>query len=435
MNGVTFSKRLAAIGFVASVWIGLLSSSTVSMAQAGSLDPTFGTGGIVTTPNTTTGCGQNVNCSVAIQSDGKIVVAGGAVASNGAPELALARYTTSGKLDSTFGNGGIVVEPSNNGGPAFGLAIQTDGKIVTAAPEDFDLAVLRFNTNGTLDTAFGTGGTAKFRAGGLLFAPATGGVALMADGKIVVGVNGVLVRLLTDGQLDSSFGTGGVAQLISGMQALALLSSGKALVASSFTFNTGGVSRYNSNGSLDKTFGVVGQSPSFGGVAAPVALSNGKIVVGNTLVSGTSSATGNNTPQGFVLTQYNSDGTIDTTFGTRGAVVTNFPGEGYSAVAALAVQSNGDIVAAGVTEAKNPAFGGGPSDFALARYTPNGLLDTTFGKNGRVTTAFGTNGGNLAAVSALAIQSDGKIVAVGLDAFLQFGHPNNGFTLARYLAQ
>jgi uncharacterized delta-60 repeat protein len=144
---------------------------------------------------------------------------------------------------------------------------------------------------------------------------------------------------------------------------------------------------------------------------------------------------GGNIPLGFVVTRYNSDGTIDTTFGTRGAVVTNFPGEGFSAVAALAVQSNGDIVAAGVTEAKNPAFGGGPSDFALARYTPNGLLDTTFGKNGRVTTAFGTNGGNLAAVSALAIQSDGKIVAVGFDAPLQFGHPSNGFTLARYLAQ
>jgi uncharacterized delta-60 repeat protein len=434
MNRVSFSKRLAATGFVASVWIGLLSSSTVVMAQAGSLDPTFGTGGIVTTPNTTTGCGQNVNCSVAIQSDGKIVVAGGAVASNGAPELALARYTTSGSLDSTFGNGGIVVEPSNNGGPAFGLAIQTDGKIVTAAPEDFDLAVLRFNTNGTLDTAFGTGGTAKFRAGGLLFAPANGGVALMADGKIVVGVNGVLVRLLTDGQLDSSFGTGGVAQLIAGMQALALLPNGKALVASSFTFDTGGVSRYNSNGSLDKTFGVVGQAPSFGGVAALVALSDGRIIVGNTLVSGTVPV-GGNIPLGFVVTRYNSDGTIDTTFGTRGAVVTNFPGEGFSAVAALAVQSNGDIVAAGVTEAKNPAFGGAPSDFALARYTPNGLLDTTFGKNGRVTTAFGTNGGNLAAVSALAIQSDGKIVAVGFDASLQFGHPSNGFTLARYLAQ
>src|SRR5579864_973471 len=325
MNRISFSKRIAALGFGASVWIGLLSFSTLVMAQAGSLDTTFGKGGIVTTPNTTTGCGQVVNCSVAIQSDGKIVVAGGAAASNGAPELALARYTASGSLDSTFGNGGIVTEAENNGGAAFGLAIQTDGKIVTAAPEDFELAVSRFNTNGTLDTTFGTGGTAKFRAGGLLFAPATGGVALLADGKIVVGVNGVLVRLLTDGQLDSSFGTGGVAQLIAGMQALALLPNGKTLVASSFTFNTGGVSRYNSNGSMDKTFGVVGQAPSFGGVAALLALSDGKIIVGNTLVSGTVPV-GGNTPLGFVLTRYNSDGTIDTTFGTRGAVVKNYTG-------------------------------------------------------------------------------------------------------------
>jgi len=433
MNRIALSKRFAAMGFVASVWIGMLNSPTLMMAQAGSLDPTFGKGGIVTTPNTTTGCGQVTNCSVAIQNDGKIVVAGGATTSNGAPELALARYTTYGSLDSTFGNGGIVVEAESNGGAAFGLAIQTDGKIVTAAPNDFDLAVFRFNTNGTLDTTFGTAGVAQFRAGQLLFAPINGGLALLADGKIVVGVNGVLVRLLTDGQLDSSFGTGGIAPLITGAQALALLSNGKALVASSFTFNTGGVSRYNSNGSLDKAFGVVGQTPSFGGVATLVALGDGKIIVGSGLASGTTTSAG--TPQGFLLTQYNSDGTIDTTFGTRGAVVTNFPGEGFSGVAALAVQSNGDIVAAGVTEAKSPAFGAGPSDFALARYTPNGHLDTTFGKNGRVTTAFGTNGGNAAAVSALAIQSDGKIVAVGFDNSLQFGNPNNGFTLARYLAQ
>src|SRR5580704_656914 len=220
MNRIALSKRLAAMGFVASVWIGMLNSPTLMMAQAGSLDPTFGKGGIVTTPNTTTGCGQVTNCSVAIQNDGKIVVAGGATTSNGAPELALARYTTYGSLDSTFGNGGIVVEAESNGGAAFGLAIQTDGKIVTAAPNDFDLAVFRFNTNGTLDTTFGTAGVAQFRAGQLLFAPINGGLALLADGKIVVGVNGVLVRLLTDGQLDSSFGTGGIAPLITGAQAL-----------------------------------------------------------------------------------------------------------------------------------------------------------------------------------------------------------------------
>jgi uncharacterized delta-60 repeat protein len=434
MKRIGFSKRFAAICFVASVWTGMLSSSTSVMAQAGSLDPTFGKGGIVTTPNTTTGCGQVTNCSVAIQSDGKIVVAGGASASNGAPEPALARYTTAGKLDSSFGTGGIVVAGVNNGGAAFGLAIQSDGKIVTAAPDDFKLAVFRYNTDGTLDTTFGTGGIAEIRAGGLLFAPVSGGLALLADGKIVVAVNDVLVRLLTDGQLDSSFGTGGVAPTLTATGALAPLKNGKALVASGFTFSTGGMSRYNSNGSLDKAFGVAGQTPSFAGIAAIVPLGDGKIVVGSSLTSGTA-AVGSSNPQGFVLTRYNSNGTIDSTFGTRGAVVTNFPGEAFSGAAALAVQSNGDIVAAGVAEAKNPAFGVEPSDFALARYTPNGQLDTTFGKNGIVTTAFGTNGGNAAAVSALAIQSDGKIVAVGYDNFLQFGHPSNGFTLARYLAQ
>jgi uncharacterized delta-60 repeat protein len=142
---------------------------------------------------------------------------------------------------------------------------------------------------------------------------------------------------------------------------------------------------------------------------------------------------GNSPPQGFALTRYNNNGTVDTTFGNHGSVVTTFPGNGYSAAMAVAVQLNGDLVAAGVTELKNPVFGAEASDFALARYTSNGQLDATFGNNGLVTTPFGTNGENSAAVSALAIQSDGKIVAVGYDNS-GFQGPNNGFTLARYLS-
>jgi len=430
MKSVTLAKHFAV--FVLTLVLG---SSTLLMAQAGSLDPTFGTGGIVTTPNTNTFCGQNINCTLAIQTDGKIVAGGGATQSNGGSELALARYNTNGSLDSTFGNGGIAVFSSTSGsGPAFGLALQIDGKIVVAAPVGFNLDVFRFNTNGTLDSSFGSGGVFSSTAAGHLFSPVTGGLAVLSTGKILVAVGNVMIRLLSTGQIDSSFGTAGVAQLLTSAQTLAELSSGKTLVASAFTFSTGGAARYNVNGILDTAFGVSGQAPSFGGVAAILPLSSGKFLVAGTLASGTPAA-GGTTPQGFVLTRFNGNGTIDGTFGIHGAVVTAFPGNGFAAAVALGVQSSGDIVAAGVAEAKNPAFGAEPSDFALARYTPNGVLDTTFGTNGLVTTAFGTNGGNGAAASALAIQSDGNIVVLGYDNSLTFGSPSNGFTLARYLGQ
>src|SRR5580704_9590908 len=93
VNIIGIAKRVLLLGCAA-----LLGSSSMLVAQAGSLDPTFGDAGIVTTPNTTTGCGQPVNCAMAIQSNGKIVVAGGASASNNAPEIALARYNTNGTL-------------------------------------------------------------------------------------------------------------------------------------------------------------------------------------------------------------------------------------------------------------------------------------------------------------------------------------------------
>lgn len=429
MNSVKVARNVVLL-----VCAALLTSPGLVMAQAGSLDPTFGTGGIVTTPNTNTGCGTVVNCNVAIQSDGKIVVAGGATQTNGAPELALARYNTDGSLDSTFGSGGIVVFAENNGGPAFGLAIQTDGKIVTAAPSSLSLAVFRFNPNGTLDSTFGTGGIVSTRAGGRLIGPTPGGVALLSNGDIVVAVGVALLRFLPNGQLDSTFGKGGVAPLLTSAQSLALLSTGKALVTSAFAFTSGSATRYNANGSLDTAFGVIGQLPSVGEPLAIAPLSTGQFIVVGTLDSG-AAPLGQATPQGFVLTRYNANGTVDGTFGIHGAAVTTFPGNTYAAALAVAVQSNGDIVAAGSTAANNPVFGREPSEFALARNTPNGQLDTTFGNNGRVTTALGANGANTASISALAIQSDGKIVAVGSNSPPNFSDPNPGFTLARYLGQ
>jgi uncharacterized delta-60 repeat protein len=421
MDNVTVSKRVALL-----VCAALLSSSTLMMAQAGSLDPTFGIGGIVTTPGTCTAV------ATAIQTDGKILVAGSiSPCSQFGGGLGLARYNTNGSLDTTFGTGGIV---SNTATQAFAMALQSDGKIVVGAGTDFSIEVLRFNTNGSLDTTFGTAGVVTF--GSFFFVPLAGGIVIQPNGDIVVAVgasNSAFLRLLSNGQFDSSFGTNGSAGVVTGAQALRLLSSGQFLAASS-TFQgvvgesiSGAVTRYNSNGSLDTTFGVDGQTPSLGLPEAIAPVSDGKIVGAGTLASGASSSNlFASTPQGFALVRYTSDGTIDTTFGTRGSAVTPFPGNSYSVAYSEAVQSNGDIVAAGVTAVNNPAFGQEPASFALARYTSTGQLDTTFGTDGLVTTAFDNNE---AFVSALAIQSNGDIVAVGSSG------TSNGFTLARYLGQ
>jgi uncharacterized delta-60 repeat protein len=204
-------------------------------------------------------------------------------------------------------------------------------------------------------------------------------------------------------------------------------------VASQFSFSTGAATLYQPNGSLNSSFGVAGQVANFGSMTAIVPLSQGKIAIGGTVASSAPTTAGGNITQGFVVTRYNSNGTIDTTFGTHGATVSPFPNEGYAAALALAVQSDGEIVAAGFTAPVDIGSGPGTSDFALARYTTTGQLDPTFGNNGLVTTAFGANGSDLAQASAIAIQSDGKIVVVGFAGSLTGG--GNGFVLARYLAQ
>lgn len=159
-------------------------------------------------------------------------------------------------------------------------------------------------------------------------------------------------------------------------------------------------------------------------------VSNCKILVAGTLISSLH-INGNNS--GFGIVRLASNGSVDTSFGTRGGAITGFTATGPQATAfALLQQTNGDIVAAGSagqTPAPSVIL---PADFALARYSGNGALDATFGSSGKATTAFGTN---QAAIYALALQSDGKIVAVGSSVEPSLGGQTGGLVVARYLAQ
>jgi len=411
-KSVTSQKRLA-LGISLAVFA--LPASL--MAQAGTLDPKFGKGGIVFTTNTVANAG-------ALQGDGKIVVAGSIATNQNQEQPGLLRYNTDGTLDPNFGIGGKVVIGGTNAGAAFAVAVQTDGKILAAAPANLQLTVFRFNSNGSVDNTFGNNGATAIQPAETFLGPASGGIALQPDGRILVatahnegGPLQIVARLLANGQLDSTFGSNGVAPTFGG-DSVSVLPNGNILVG------TGSVtSAYAPNGAVVKDFGIHGQTPGFANEAGGFVVTNNSSTVPRIITAGTIFTDLNlmslNSVSGFLLVSYNIDGTLDNAFGIHGGVTTPFPGNILARAFAVALQRNGDIVAVGQTARTDT----GPSAFALVRYNPDGTVDTTFGNNGFVSTPFGAG---VAFANTVLIQIDGKIIAVG--------NSNSGTTtLARYL--
>src|SRR5881397_614046 len=199
------------------------------------------------------------------------------------------------------------------------------------------------------------------------------------------------------GSLDSTFGAGGKTTTSFGtgsadIYALVLQPDGKLVAAGSDVSQSAfALVRYNANGSLDPTFGMSGTASTpigidTSGASALVLQSDGKLVAAD-----------------FAVVRYNTNGSLDATFGAGGKVTTSIGSDEDDAYA-LALQPDGKLVAAGVT------LNGFRWDFALVRYNTNGSLDTTFGTGGTVTTPIGTGDNS---VSALVLQSDGKLVAAG----------------------
>jgi len=410
-KSVTSPKRL-----VLAVSFGVLALPASLMAQAGTLDPKFGNGGIVFTANTVANAG-------ALQRDGKIVVGGSISTVQNSQQPGLLRYNTDGTPDPNFGIGGKVVIGGTNAGPAFAVTIQTDGKILAAAPANLHLTVFRFNSNGSLDNTFGNNGATAIQPAELFLAPASGGIALEPDGRILVatghndgGPLRIVARLLANGQFDSTFGSNGVAPTFGG-DSVAVLPNGNILVG------TGSVtSAYAPNGAVVNAFGIHGQTPGFANDAGGFVVTNNSSTVPRIITAGTIFTDLNlmslNSVSGFLLVSYKIDGTLDNAFGIHGGVTTPFPGNILARAFAVALQTNGDIVAVGQTALTDT----GSSDFALVRYNPDESVDTTFGHSGFVSTPFGTS---VAFANTVLIQIDGKIIAVG--------NSNNGTTLARYL--
>lgn len=365
-------------------------------------------------------------------------------------------------LDPTFGVGGkMTTDVGGVGDSINAAALQLDGKIVVAGVvyridppppccptfviRTPQFAVARYNTDGSLDTGFGAAGKviiAEFQQ--------ADAIVIQPDGKIIVAgiasccspsipggppVGAALVRLNTDGSFDSSFGLGGkltTTFLVSGLEtfpdfvSLAIQPDGRILAAGEVFGGTATqfdflVARFNSNGSLDMTFGMGGK------VATDIAggLDQAEALVlqsdGNIILGGISrpSAT---SPDVFTLVRYTATGVLDTSFGMGGKVTTDFGGS-FAHLFSLALHSDGRIVAAGRTRNLNTG-----NDVALARYNVNGTLDPTFGTGGRVVTDF--FGSDDSAVD-VAIQQDWRIVVVG-HASRAFDAASADFAVLRY---
>ena len=352
--------------------------------------------------------GKDGAAGVAIQDDGKIVATGA-----GDGDFALARYTPDGRLDASFGKGGKVLTDLGGEDYALAVAIQHDGKIVaTGLGWDTEFALARYTPDGRLDASFGKGGKVLESFSG--YPNYASAVAIQGDGKIVAAgttsyLDFALARYTPDGRLDPSFGTGAVVETDFSSdypdygEAVAIQDDGK-IVAAGDGDRDFALARYTPDGRLDASFGTGGKVLTdlgkYDGASAVAIQADGKIVAAG--------ASGSRT-FAFALARYTPDGRLDASFGKGGTVLTDLGGE--DGAAGVAIQDDGKIVAAGA----------GDGGFALARYTPDGRLDASFGTGGTVLTDLGGKDG----AAGVAIQDDGKIVAAGAG--------DGDFALARYL--
>jgi uncharacterized delta-60 repeat protein len=409
-----------------------------AVAADGMLDPSFGRGGLVRTHFDEWGpVAVDAALSVVVMGDGRAVAAGYTSPNLGSTHMTAARYLASGSLDTTFDGDGRVTVVFPFPPPAFdyyaaaqAVLVQPDGKVVlvgTAA--DFEgafFALARLNADGSLDSSFGTDGTVLTNIGS---SPnATAGL-LLPDGRIVaVGHVGfpysiAAARYNADGSLDPTFGGDGKVTIAPGSfkaESAVLQPDGKLVIAGTsppgFPSGNFALARLLPDGTLDMSFGGDGVvSVDFGAIEmgrSVILLPDGRLVVAG---SRTLMATPNS-PVDIALARYLPDGSVDTTFGNGGVVLASMsPVEYATQVVRL---PNGKLLAAGSIFRKK-------GDFLLARFLPDGVLDTTFGNKGFLRTDFGASWDECQAA-----------VLAGTDLVLTAGSTGefpSDFALARYI--
>ena len=432
----------------------LLFYCTLLKAQSGILDTSFNHSGRVSTDFNSS---DEEAFATAIQADGKIIVAGYTLCCSNAEDFAMVRYNVDGSIDNTFGvNGKVITDFAGAfvaSDIAHAIAIQADGKIILGGQQfnptvgqpfnsKNNFALARYTANGVLDASFGTGGLVKTDFGGP-YESNIRALLLQPDGLIIAAgvvdslntTGGItpsdfaLARYTTNGNLDISFGTNGLVKTNVGgadqINALQLLSNGQ-LIAAGFLRNSAYddsivIVKYNSNGSIDNTFannGVCTQLIGSTSGAEDLAIqADGKIVV----VGGTNLGSHSI----FYVARFTANGLYDASFGTNGITTTDFQTGKECYARAVVIQSDGKIILGG-TANKPYLTTLSNNDFALARYTTNGVLDSGFALNGLDTTDFSPNSNTHFADYGydLALQADGKIICAGTSAM--------SFAAARY---
>ena len=348
-------------------------------------------------------------------------------------------YGQAGQLDTSFdGDGKVTTDVTARGDFATNVAIQVDGKIVVVGAaqwgKDPKFVLLRYNPDGTLDTSFS--GDGKVTTNFTRLEDAAWAVVIQSDGRIFAAGDAgfgtgnsrfAVARYNADGTLDTTFGGDGkvttqFTRHDDPVAAAALQPDGKIVVSGGANWGGGesnfALARYNTDGTLDPSFGGDGR------VTADFArrgdYANAVVVQadGKLVAGGYATYSRTNGFNRFAVARYNADGTLDTSFSGDGKQTTDFTRRNDPALD-LTLQPDGKIVAAGISKAD-----GSNPNVALARYNADGTLDASFSGDGKVTTDFS---GGYDQAYAVALQPDGKIVVGGATAGL-----GGRFLIARY---
>ena len=376
-----------------------------------------------------------------LQADGKIVIAGYTLNSDqyhNKSDFALARYNTDGRLDNGFGLNGIQVTDIEFSDAATCLTVQADGKIVVGGYSyidyegRYDIAIARYDTNGSLDNSFGNFGTVttNFDTGDPMYDPEQGAnsIAIQNDGKIVLGgyvtlglaPQAALVRYKDDGTLDSTFNSTGRLPLNFDIpiRSIAIQSDGKILAATSVTNGINEdfvIERISTDGTPDNTFDEDAiQTVDFSGnndtLSAITLQSDGQIILAGFTSDGMHS--------NFAIARLNANGSPDNSFNGNGKQVTDF-GSSDDYINEITIQNDGKLVAAGYTTDGIHTY------LAASRYNTNGTPDDSFDGDGLLATHI--TQGNTQFTSTV-LQPDGKLLTAGYT----WNGTNYDFVLARY---
>ncbi|HVX25908.1 MAG TPA: T9SS type A sorting domain-containing protein [Parafilimonas sp.] len=405
--------------------------------QPGSLDSTFNDSGKVINNN------FGIVNSAALQSDSKILVGGNSV-NDTSHNFAIARYTSDGDLDASFGSNGKIETIFNGGSSIYNLNVLSSGKIL-AAGYGLDFVVFPFYqspllaqylSNGHLDSSFGMNGKVSLDMTAVK-GVSTKAMQVMSDGRIVQasenGLQGTtIIRYKSNGSLDSTFGTNGISSIplygLDQINALTIQTDNKIIVGGEAGIGSGGnflIARFQSNGKLDSSFGnngkrIIDFNENEDAFYALAVQPDGKI-----LAAGKADSNGISTPI-MTLLRFKSDGFLDSTFGQNGMAFGNF-GDRFSGATSLVLQPDGKIDVGGFAYTPTTSDSA-TGDFALAQFNADGSLNSGFSDTGSVITSFGY----FQDIASLALQTDNKILAAGT-ADANTGDPSEyNLALARY---